>query len=253
LVGAVITLDEVAQQLDAKKVEMAKRIRDLKLWEQAGFRSWEDCCTKVFGPKRTVNRHIAQMEEQGPDYFGISSIVRVGQSVYSLMDVQDGAIVFNGERIAITKANEERIKEIVAFYRAEAGKRQEDLKEKERALEKAKAERDNAKKAAQRLTEENRELKAAKNKPFPNCTAAQSALVMAQSRIVEAMTLVQSARNEEDFQDSDEAWIMALAEFAFKEITEACGTDPMTTAMLLKLDPKPPMERAGITSVGKAQ
>ena len=43
--------------------------------------------------------------------------------------------------------------------RAEAGKRQEDLKEKERALEKAKAERDNAKKAAQRLTEENRELK----------------------------------------------------------------------------------------------
>ena len=64
------------------------------------------------------------------------------------------------------------------------------------------------------------------------------------------MALVQSARNESDFSDDDEAWIDALAEFAFKQVAEVCGSDPTTEMVLKHLDPVTPMERAGVTVTG---
>lgn len=160
LIGATITLSEIAAQLDAKKVEMAKQVRDSRLWEQVGFSSWEDCCKSVFGPKRTVNRKISELEEHGADFFGISAIVRVGKPVFEQMDVQDGHIMFNNERVAITKANEQKIREVVSYYRDELQKSKETLATKEGALqkerEKAKRSKDEAERAKRQLDERDR-------------------------------------------------------------------------------------------------
>lgn len=135
MMGATVALEEIVGQLDAKRVELAKRTRDSKLWADSGYESWEACCKALFGPKRTVNYKIKELEEQGADYLGISSIVRVGKSVWALMDVEDGEIIYNGERIAITKANEAKIREAVAYYHAEAKRASEALKNKTKALE----------------------------------------------------------------------------------------------------------------------
>lgn len=249
LIGGALALRGVAEHLSAKSIEMAKRIKDTRLYERTGL-SWDGFCDKYLGARKTVERKIGELEEFGPDYLGLTQIVRVGQSVYSLMEVKDGAIVYNGERIAITKANEDRIKEVVGYYRAEAAKAKEELAESSRSLTKTKEERDNAKKAARRAAEEVRDLKSSLALPFANCSYAQTSLVRAQSRIVEAMALVQSARNEQDFAEDDEAWVAALAEFAFKQVAEVCGSDPTTQMVLKHLDPVTPMERAGVTVPG---
>jgi hypothetical protein len=248
MVGGAIAMGATADMCDMKRVELAKRIKETRSYEQTGL-NWESFCKKYFGPRRTVEEKIRELEECGGDLFGLRALVRIGRSTYELMEVQDGHIMYGGERIAITKANEGRIKEIVAQYHTELMNTKEELAEKERAAEKAKEAAATAKKAAARVSDELREIKARATKPFAGATLAQSKLVLAQSRIVEAMELVHAAEAAADYDDeTDAAWIESLGDFAVKLIVETTGHDPLTQTVARKIDdsesPAARLERA---------
>jgi hypothetical protein len=157
MIGGAALMEEAASQFDAKKIELLEQIRDEKLYLEAGYKSWDECCKAILGPKRTLDRKIREFKEQGPDLFNLRQMVRIGTATYEHLQIEDGHIVHDGRKIAIVKQNEAEIKGIIKHYQDLERKAREDSYEKERALKKARDERDNAKKAATKLQQELRD------------------------------------------------------------------------------------------------
>lgn len=220
MMGATIAIDEIVSQLDAKRIELAKQTRDSRLWEQAGYESWEACCTALFGPKRTVNRHIKELDEQGPDFLGISAIVRVGKPAWALMDVHDGEIIFNGERIAITKANEQKIKEVVAYYREQASTANAALDNRSKAAEIAQTKA----KVAEKKAAKAQEALAAYENPlltWPKSDDPDHARLLQMQVSLDLICSQLRGFASRDVSPESQAKVIAFAKYAWAEIHQA--------------------------------
>lgn len=220
LLGGAVVLGELAQQLDAKRLQAIQRIKKEKLFERLGFKTWEDCCVKMFGPKRTMDRKIAELETYGPDYFGLRQIVRVGKSVYELMDVKDGCILHDGEEIPINKQNEGRIKEIVGAYKDRVEKAESALTEKTREAEEAKKARSAATKAAEKARQEFLEYKKAQAARFPNADEDYTNLLDAQSLFDLAMAKLAGIYHR-DLSEENQARYIGLTEYFYRQLIQA--------------------------------
>jgi hypothetical protein len=166
--GGAVLFAELSQQFDAKRIQAIARIKKEKLYTRMGFKTWDECCSKLLGPKRTMDRKVAELEIYGPDYFGLRQIVRIGRSVYELMDVQEGHIIHDGERIPIDKAHEGRITEIVGTYKARAEKAETDLADKKREADELRTAKNNASKAAEKARQEFIAYRKAQAERWPN-------------------------------------------------------------------------------------
>jgi hypothetical protein len=89
--------------------------------------SWEEFCTKHAGMTRRYADHvIRQLEELGPNFFRLSEVVRIAPETYRLISgaVKDEGLEYQGETIAITPENSEKIHAAVEALREKTAPRQ---------------------------------------------------------------------------------------------------------------------------------
>jgi hypothetical protein len=113
----------IAGKTAAADVECLRRIRDGNLF-RAKEVDWAEFCQKYAGVTSSyANRLIRQFEEFGPNYFDLSKILRISADSYrKIADaVSDDGIAFEGEKIAITPENSDKIAEAVKALREQMG------------------------------------------------------------------------------------------------------------------------------------
>ena len=112
----------IANKCSAADAECLRQIRESKRYKEAAA-TWEEFCPRYLGLSRThADRIIAQLEEFGSAYFELSQIVRIPEQAYRAISdaVSDHSIVYNGEKIPISKENGGRIAEVVTLLRHES-------------------------------------------------------------------------------------------------------------------------------------
>jgi len=87
--------------------------------------TWEQFCKERVGITRpTVDKIIRQLEEFGPAFFQLASIMRITADEYRLIagSVEEDGVVYEGEKIAINVENTSRLMRVVNALRSQAGK-----------------------------------------------------------------------------------------------------------------------------------
>ena len=113
----------IAAKTAAGEVECLRRIREDKLYRAKGV-DWIEFCQQYAGVTSSyANRLIKRLEEFGPSYFDLSSILRISADTYRQIarSISDDGIAFDGEKIAITPENRDKIAEAVQALREQAG------------------------------------------------------------------------------------------------------------------------------------
>jgi hypothetical protein len=155
-VGRQQAFGMIGAKCSAAQAGILKRLKDTSAHKAFGL-TREDFCTQYLGLNRsTADRIIANLEEFGTAYFALSNIMRISPTTYRMLApaVDGNELVFGDERIAITKANADRILEAVNAARYEAEQAKQQLYGAKSDLKKAREERDNAKKAAEKTRKE---------------------------------------------------------------------------------------------------
>ena len=112
----------IAGKTAAAEVECLRRIRDGNLFRAKAV-DWAEFCQNYAGVTSSyANRLIRQFEEFGPNYFDLSRILRISADSYRKIAgaVNDEGIAFEGETIAITPENSDKITEAVKALREQA-------------------------------------------------------------------------------------------------------------------------------------
>lgn len=111
-----------------------------KAHEQMGL-SWEEFCGRELAiSKTTADRYIKDMELYGETFFALNSICGIGRNTYKLLagSVQDGALLIEGESVAINRENRQRIIDYAESLRLAAAQAKDDATNAQRRADAAK-------------------------------------------------------------------------------------------------------------------
>ena len=122
MIGLRKAVGSVAGRCSAAAAASIKRMRDQKLFKSRA-ETWEQFCPKHLGMTSVhANRLIRYLDEFGPEFFHISQLMRISPQEYRALRpaVKDGALVRNGEAIALVPENAEKVTEAIQAWREEA-------------------------------------------------------------------------------------------------------------------------------------
>jgi hypothetical protein len=126
LLGERRAFSRVADSCSAADAECLRRMRDERMYRTKKV-NWSQFCTRYLDiSKSEANNIIQRFEEFGQSYFEVSRIVRISPESYRAIAhaVKDKSIEHNGERIALTGENAQRVTAAVqALRQAAAPKR----------------------------------------------------------------------------------------------------------------------------------
>jgi hypothetical protein len=114
------TLGMLAGRCSAAQAQILRSLREEKLYRRC-CRTWDDFCAKYVKMSRSeADRIIKLLEEFGPAYFELSQVIRISPVVYRAIApaVSDGVLHHNGEAIALTAENSEKVAAVVAEMRS---------------------------------------------------------------------------------------------------------------------------------------
>jgi hypothetical protein len=112
----------VAGRCSAADAECLRQIRESKAYRSLDL-TWDQFCKEKVGVTRpVVDKMIRQLEEFGPAFFQLSSILRITADDYRLIagSVAEDGIVYDGEKIAIDVENTSRLAQAVDALRTQA-------------------------------------------------------------------------------------------------------------------------------------
>jgi len=122
LLGERRAFSRIADSCSAADAECLRRMRDEKLYLSKNL-NWEQFCTRYLDISRQeANRIIQRFDEFGDAYFDVSRIVRISPESYRAIAhaVKDKSIEYNGETIALTSENAQRVTAAVQALRQAA-------------------------------------------------------------------------------------------------------------------------------------
>jgi hypothetical protein len=119
MLGSRRAFASVAGRCSAADAECLRRVREKKLYLSRAA-TWDEFCPKFLGlSKAQANRLIRYLEEFGPDYFELAQLTRVTPEQFRAIApaIREKNIHLNGEAIALTPENSDRIAAAVAELR----------------------------------------------------------------------------------------------------------------------------------------
>jgi hypothetical protein len=118
--GQSQTFGLLAGRCSAARAQGIRRVREEKLYKQC-CEKWDDFCPEYLKMSRSeADRTIKVLEEFGPAYFELSQVMRISPVVYRAIApaVSDGVLHHNGEAIALTAENSQKVAAAVADLRS---------------------------------------------------------------------------------------------------------------------------------------
>ena len=112
----------VAGRCSAADAECLRQIRESKAYRSLDL-TWDQFCKEKVGVTRpVVDKTIRQLEEFGPAFFQLASILRITADEYRLIagSVADDGVLYEGETIAIAVENTSRLAQAVGALRSQA-------------------------------------------------------------------------------------------------------------------------------------
>ena len=122
LLGERRAFSRIADSCSAADAECLRRIRDERMYRLKKV-NWSEFCTQYLDISKTdADRIIHCFEEFGRSYFDVSRIVRISPESYRAIAhaVRDKTIEHNGETIALTRENAQRVTAAVQALRQAA-------------------------------------------------------------------------------------------------------------------------------------
>jgi len=101
----------IAGRCSASEAECIRRIRNHRLYKTRAIQ-WGDFCESELGMSKTsADRIIRLLEEFGPAYFDVAQLTRITPDQYRAIapSITEDGVCLNGETIAITPENSERV------------------------------------------------------------------------------------------------------------------------------------------------
>lgn len=231
-IGRVQMANIIANQTMAAQAQMLKRIKDSAPHKALNL-TWDQFCDQqICIPRRTVDRIITQFEEFGAAYFALSSVVRISADKYRMIAgaVDGDTIEIEGEKVAITKQNANRIAQAIAEMTKQLEQERDQargqLSDTKAAHDKLKIEAANNRKAAEKSRDELQALKRKETELFPNATPRERQLLLAQTRIQDAVRLIHAVAVDPDITADEQDMLNALGNLGIKLIGEATGANP---------------------------
>jgi hypothetical protein len=112
----------VAGRCSAADAECLRKIHENKAYRSLGL-TWDQFCKEKVGITRpVVDKVIRQLEEFGPAFFQLASILRITADEYRLIagSMAEDSVVYEGETIAINVENISRLAQAVDALRSQA-------------------------------------------------------------------------------------------------------------------------------------
>jgi hypothetical protein len=129
ILGQNLAFSLVAGRCSAAAAESLRRLREEKLYKRCAEK-WDEFCPKYLKISRVeADRTIKLWEEFGPAYFELSQLTRVSPQTFRAIApaIQDGALRYNGEAIALNAENSRKVAAAVADLRRSLPKRSPDM------------------------------------------------------------------------------------------------------------------------------
>lgn len=138
ILGQNLAFSLIAGRCSAAAAKGLRRLREEKLYKRC-TEKWDDFCPKYLKISRVeADRTIKLWEEFGPAYFELSQLTRVSPQTFRAIApaIQDGALRYNGEAIALNAENSRKVAAAVADLRRSLPKKTPmDLKQRIAKLE----------------------------------------------------------------------------------------------------------------------
>jgi hypothetical protein len=112
----------IAGRCSAADAECLRQMRESKAYRSLGL-TWDQFCKEKVGVTRpVVDKVIRQLEEFGPAFFQLASILRITADEYRLIagSMAEDSVVYEGETIAINVENISRLAQAVDALRSQA-------------------------------------------------------------------------------------------------------------------------------------
>lgn len=220
--------------VDAALARQFALMKQAKLWEKAGRKSWEEFCRVDIGmDRKTVDHYIDALQEFGDRYFATAKQLRITTDHYRLLEAHiddDGKIEIDGEKLAFSKDNAPRIKAYIELQKRATAKIEEEKKAAQRALSEASLK-------LKKIQEANKKL-------YQGSTEAQVEMFRASAMINEACSMLEAARNKPGWdEDYDSALRQAVGEYAFTRIAEVCDFKGHIAIAAAQMDATEPLVR----------
>src|SRR5689334_8730568 len=129
ILGQNLAFSLVAGRCSAAAAERLRHLREEKLYKRC-TEKWEDFCPQYLKISRVeADRTIRLWEEFGPVYFELSQLTRVSPQTFRAIApaIQDGALRYNGETIALNAENSRKVAAAVAGLRSSLPKKSPDM------------------------------------------------------------------------------------------------------------------------------
>jgi hypothetical protein len=114
------TFGVLAGRCSAARAQGIRRLREEKLFKGC-CEKWDDFCPKYLKMSRgEADRTIRLLDEFGPAYFELSQVTRISAPTFRAIApaVSDGVLHHNGEAIALTPENSQKVATAVAEMRS---------------------------------------------------------------------------------------------------------------------------------------
>jgi hypothetical protein len=114
------TFGVLAGRCSAAHAQGIRRLREEKLYKGCGEK-WDDFCPKYLKMSRgEADRIVRLLDEFGPAYFELSQLARISAATFRAIApaVSDGVLHHNGEAIALTPENSQKVAAAVAEIRS---------------------------------------------------------------------------------------------------------------------------------------
>jgi len=134
ILGQNLAFSLVAGRCSAAAAEGLRHLREEKLYKRC-TEKWDDFCPKYLKISRVeADRTIKLWEEFGCAYFELSQLTRVSPQTFRAIApaIQDGALRYNGEVIALNAENSRKVAAAVADLRRSLPKKSPDMDLKRR-------------------------------------------------------------------------------------------------------------------------
>jgi len=146
----------VQRSLSWEGVQFLRALKERKIYLDYA-ESWEEFCPEFLGASyKTFDRQLQLAGTRGKDYFDLIELAPVQgvNGVYEALNVVDGCIHVNGNKIEIKRENEAEINEVIRRLKKEAAQAKADVASLEGKAETLQRQKDEAKAAAKKAKEE---------------------------------------------------------------------------------------------------
>src|SRR6516164_3699162 len=119
------TFGVLAGRCSAAQAQGIRRLREEKLYKRS-CEKWDDFCPKYLKMSRgEADRIVRLLDEFGPAYFELSQLTRISAGTFRAIApaVSDGVLHHNGEAIALTPENLQKVAAAVAEMRSAVPKK----------------------------------------------------------------------------------------------------------------------------------